>query len=249
MSSVKKKILPIAKWLSSCSRKLAFFFHRLQFRIEWGSEHTPEWFDHFYDQYYLWRDCREAFWLERGIYSLMALKPGGQILELCCGDGFNTYHFYSARAAKITAVDFDPVAIRHACRYNSFNNIEFLVRDIRTGIPDGCYDNIVWDAAIQHFTEAEIENIMQTIKQRLTTDGILSGYTIVEKEDGTKSFSYHEREFRSMEDLHHFFAPYFANILIFETSYKSRRNLYFFASDGVIPFTPQSPNMYLKTKA
>jgi len=111
-----------------------------------------------------------------------------------------------------------------------------LLADIRTEMPEGKFENIVWDAAIEHFTPQEIAKILYSIKSRLTDDGILSGYTIVEKADGTKSLSHHEYEFKSKEDLLRFFSPHFRNVTVFETEYPGRHNLYFWASDGVLPF-------------
>jgi len=90
--------------------------------------------------------------------------------------------------------------------------------------------------AIEHFTPAEIDNIVKDIKEVLfAKQGILSGYTIVEKPN-EKQLKQHEYEFKDMEDLYRFFQPYFANIYVFETIYKERHNLYFYASDGKIPF-------------
>ena len=77
---------------------------------------------------------------------------------------------------------------------------------------------------------------MNNIKNRLTADGILSGYTIVEKDDGVKHIHQHEYEFRDMEDLRRFLTPHFKNVKVFETIYPSRHNLYFWASDGTLPF-------------
>ncbi len=100
----------------------------------------------------------------------------------------------------------------------------------------GGVTNIVWDAAIEHFTVSEIDNILKDIKRVLLPQkGILSGYTIVESAKG-KSHSQHEYEFKSKEDLYRFFVPYFKNIYVFETIYSDRHNLYFYASDGIIPF-------------
>lgn len=90
--------------------------------------------------------------------------------------------------------------------------------------------------AIEHFTPEEIDNILKDVKSVLAEKkGILSGTTIVERPEG-KSLSQHEYEFKSMEDLKSFFTPYFKNVYIFETIYPYRHNLYFYASDGAIPF-------------
>lgn len=158
------------------------------------------------------------------------------MLEIVCGDGFNARNFYSLRSELVVACDFDPKAIKTAQGKNSAPNIEFLLADIRTEMPEGKFGNIIWDAAIEHFTPDEIEKILNGIKSRLTDDGILSGYTIVERADGTKSLSHHEYEFKGKEDPLRFFQPHFRNVTVFETEYPERTNLYFWASDGVLPF-------------
>ena len=78
---------------------------------------------------------------------------------------------------------------------------------------------------------------MLSIKDRLKLDGVLSGYTIVERDDGQKHIHQHEYEFASKEDLLRFLQPHFLNVVVFETIYPSRHNLYFWASDGPLPFT------------
>ena len=158
------------------------------------------------------------------------------MLELACGDGFNARNFYSLRSKHIVACDFDPKAIKIAQEKNSAPNIEFLLVDIRTEMPEGKFENVIWDGAIEHFTPAEIAKILEVTKSRLTDDGLLSGYTIVERAVGEKSLSHHEYEFKSKEDLLRFFTPQFRNVTVFETEYPERHNLYFWASDGVLPF-------------
>ena len=116
-------------------------------------------------------------------------------------------------------------------------NVEFVLADIRSNMPEGTFDNIIWDAAVEHFTPKEIHQIMSIMKSRLTTDGILSGYTMVERLDKPKANKQHEYEFKNKEDLMQFLSPYFRNIKVFETIYPGiRHNLYFWASDAVIPF-------------
>ena len=161
---------------------------------------------------------------------------GGDVLELACGDGFNARNFYSLRSRRIVACDFDQRAIWTAMRFNTAPNVEYVVADIRTEMPEGQFDNVVWDAAIEHFTPSEIDSIMRDIKVRLTSDGVLSGYTIVERADHSKSLSHHEYEFTSKKDLLGFLSPHFKNVTVFETVYPDRHNLYFWASDDFVPF-------------
>lgn len=232
----KALVLKTLKSFSHFTRWLSFKAHKIQMDFEWNVAPEPEWFDHYLDQYFQYRDQANPLWMERGIFGLLAMKQGSRVLELCCGDGYNAYHFYSGRAKEILAVDFDPSAISHAKQHNPANNINFQVRDIRFNFPEGNYENILWDAAIEHFTEVEIDQIMKSIKAALAPGGIVSGYTIVEKATGEKSLSHHEYEFKSKEDLMRFFLPYFKNVKVFETVYPTRHNLYFYASDSTLPF-------------
>lgn len=226
-------------WVSQAHKRLKW--------IQWRLLPQPEHFDHQIDLYYQWLQTRNPFWLERGIFSNLVLK-GGEVLELACGDGFNARNFYSLRSQHVTACDFDPAAIRTAMRKNSAMNIKFMLNDIRQSLPDGLFDNIIWDAAIEHFTPPEINAIISRIKSRLKRGGIVSGYTIVERQDGKKSLSHHEYEFKDKQDLQHFFTPYFKNVTVFETVYPNRHNLYFWASDGVLPFMPDWPHTLNETK-
>lgn len=217
------------------SKSWAFYAHKRLFLAQWGLKPAPEWFDHSIDMYYQWSKTNNSLWVERGVYSSLALK-GCNLLELSCGDGFNTKYFYSHRSKNVVACDFDPTAIQTAKSKNKSSNINFVLADIRTQMPEGKFENIVWDAAIEHFTPDEINSIMTNIKSRLTNDGVLSGYTLVEKDDGIKHIHQHEYEFKNMQDLKSFLSPHFKNVRVFETIYPSRHNLYFWASDEVIPF-------------
>lgn len=213
--------------------------HRLQMSMEWRLPPNPEWFDHFIDQHAQWSQTRIPFCWERGIFNLLAIKPGASVLELCCGDGFNAHHFYSIRANRIHSIDFDPAAIAHAQKNFRAPNVSYTTGDIRKDLPSGAWDNIIWDAAIEHFTEIEIALLMNAIRQRLKQGGTLSGYTILEAEQ--KQHHDHEYEFKSKQDLARMLKPHFQNVLVWQTDYPTRRNLYFFASDGPLPFDEHWP--------
>lgn len=232
-------LVPISRAVSRASRKASAAAHRVQYLVEWGAD-NPEYFDHFIDQHWQWSATRSSFPWERGVYSALALQATRSdrlptVLELCCGDGFMTYHFYSNQASSITAIDFDPSAIATARKNCSAPNIRYILGDIRTAIPEGTFDNIIWDAAIEHFTEAEITALMGTIKSRLAPSGILSGYTIIEPEHGGKHLHQHEYEFHDKADLARFLQPWFANVQVLQTDHPQRQNLYFWASDAALP--------------
>jgi ubiquinone/menaquinone biosynthesis C-methylase UbiE len=224
------------------ARRWAMGAHFRLMGAQWWLKPSPEWFDHSIDLYYQWPKSGNPLWLERGAYGSLAIR-GGTVLELASGDGFNTRNFYSRKARSIIACDFDPSAIATARRKNAAPNVRYLLADIRTDMPEGQFDNIVWDAAIEHFTPDEIAAIMANIKYRLGQYGVLSGYTLVEREDGNKHLHEHEYEFRDMADLRQFLIPHFKNVTVFETVYPERHNLYFWASDGPIPFREGWPGM------
>lgn len=239
---VKRMLESAFELESRLARRWASAAHRRLFAAQWALSPTPEWFDHSIDLYYQWPLTNNSLWLERGVFGSLALT-GGRVLELACGDGFNAKHFYAARSRAVIACDFDPSALAAAKAKNQAPNISFVLADIRTRMPEGSFENIVWDAAIEHFTPDEIAGIMADIKRRLTPDGVLSGYSIVEKQDGAKHLHQHEYEFADMNDLKRFLTPHFRNVKVFETLHPSRHNLYFWASDAVIPFSPQWPHV------
>jgi SAM-dependent methyltransferase len=241
---ILEQVLQIESWIAN---RWVSSAHRRLMAVQWGFPPQPKHFDHHIDLFYQWLASRNSLWLERGVFGSLALQ-GGDVLELACGDGFNARNFYSLRSRRVIACDFDPKAIETARRKNTAPNVEFVLADIRSAMPAGKFENIVWDAAIEHFTPDEIQTILKDIKSRLTSEGILSGYTIVEKSDGTKSLSHHEYEFKSKEDLLRFLTPHFKNVTVFETIYPSRHNLYFWASDGCLPFRSDWPNVISESK-
>jgi SAM-dependent methyltransferase len=239
---VASLLSPFKPLLEAIAELQCWIFYRLNslahaslFYVQWGIPPQPEFFDHSEDIFFVWNRTRNSQSLERGVYSSLALHGKG-VLELCCGDGFNAKHFYSLRSASVLSCDFDPKAIRLAKRKNQAPNVEFIVKDIRTDMPVGKFENVIWDAAIEHFTLDETASILHNIKTRLTEGGILSGYTIVDWGTGKKQLSHHEYEFKDKDDLLHILEPYFENVTVFETIYPGRHNLYFWASDGVVPF-------------
>ncbi len=223
----------LIKLINIFVRKIAAFTHFVQYILEWGAKPVPGWFDHNINLYYNWYKTKNPLSWERGIFSLLAVKENANVLELCCGGGFNSYYFYSIRAGKVTALDLDKEAITSAQRNYKAKNLIYLVADIRNQIPIEKYDNIIFDASLEYFSEYEIVELMKTIKSRLALNGILSGYSTITQQVLHSEWKY---IFKQKEDLLIFLQPYFKNVRVFETKYPSRHNLYFFASDGQLPF-------------
>lgn len=241
----KRRLKPQLEWMTQKEAMWAARWssraHKRLMSVQWTIPPQPEHFDHHIDLNYQWLETRNSLWVERGAFGSLALL-GGDLLELACGDGFNARNFYSLRSRRIIACDFDPMAIAAAKLKNQAPNVEFVLADIRSQMPEGMFHNVVWDAAVEHFTPEETDSILRQIKARLMPGGIVSGYTIVEAAGG-KHLSHHEYEFRDKADLLRFFSPHFKNVTVFETIYPTRHNLYFWASDGSLPFRSDWPAM------
>jgi SAM-dependent methyltransferase len=227
------------------SRVLARIAHSAKYTCDWETAPIPEFNDHYINQYFLWPELKRSFWLEGPVITALAMKRGGRYLELCCGSGFNSDLFYSAMAGELVAVDFDPRAIELARRYHARDNVRYEVLDIRAELPAGPFDGIIWDAAIEHFTAAEIAGIVGQIFARLAPGALLSGYTVSETDSG-RQHPDHEHEFRDMADLGAHLKPPFRHVRVFESVHTTiapaRRNLMFFAGNDTLPFDAAWPH-------
>jgi len=228
-------------------RALGAAGHRLQFNLQWRvAKRTPAWFDHFITSHWQWHESQNPSSWQRGILGLFAMKPGCRALELCCGGGFHSYHFYAGRASQLIAVDFDQDAIRHARANFRAPNLEFRQANILTEMPDGPFDNICWDAGIEYFTEAETESLLRAIKTRLAPGGILSGCGIVARGEAASHID-HKHEFSSPEELAQLLRRFFDTVTVIGThqsdKFLERATFHFFASDGEVPFGMQDSNI------
>jgi SAM-dependent methyltransferase len=186
------------------------------------------WFDHHIDAQWRWMSTTDPSFLERGVFGNLAIEPGARILELCCGDGFNARHFYAGRAREVVAVDASQDAIAHARRLHDAPNIAFEVSDIRSQLPDGPFDNAVWDTALEYFTDEDVAGVLRAVKARLRPGGVLSGHAVRTSDVDVHLY----RELHSKEDLARLLRMAFAHVCVFETASPSRVNYYFYASDA-----------------
>ncbi|MBV8167870.1 MAG: class I SAM-dependent methyltransferase, partial [Alphaproteobacteria bacterium] len=132
-------------------------------------------------------------------------------------------------------------------RRHARDNVRYQVVDIRQTLPDGPFDGVIWDGAIEHFSTAEIEAVMRGIKRVLVADGLLSGYTVAESGHDARHPD-HEQAFTGMADLGALLKPWFKNVLTLESVHTTidppRHNLFFFASDGALPFDGDWPGCH-----
>jgi SAM-dependent methyltransferase len=220
-------LVPSLRRLNAGVRALSSGLHHLQYRLEGLLLSSAEWFDHEIDVHWQWVARQRYMFLERGVLNTLVIRPGASVLEVCCGDGFYAHRFYAERAGQVLAVDHNQAALRHARRFHGRPNIEYRACDIRQGVPQGPFENIVWDAAIPHFTQAELATILRSIHGALVSGGVLSGYTEITPDE----YSYNKLRFDGPEDLADLLAREFPHVAVFETPGAERRNLYFFASD------------------
>jgi SAM-dependent methyltransferase len=236
--------------LNRALRAVVAACHRLQFLRQWRlAAQSPHSFDPFIELYWRWNLTRNPMSWERGIFGLLAMKPGCRLLDVCCGEGFYTHHFYSGRAGAIVAMDYNAKAIAHARRNFSAPNIEYVCGDIRTDLPKGPFDNVSWDAGIEYFTRDELDGILSAIKARLMPDGILSGYSVLAAPDTAHPMKVPGQKFgaSSPEALYEVLGRSFRNVTILRTAhtdpFQERTNHYFFASDGSLPFGETWPDL------
>lgn len=209
--------------------------HHLQYKVEGFMRPSAEWFDHELDAQWQWPSQGRFTFLERGVLSSLSIRPGGRLLELCCGDGFNAGRFYASRAGQVVAVDHNREALAQARRRHTRPNVEFREADIRAELPEGPFDNVIWDSAIHHFSIAEAAVVLAAAHRVMRDDGVLSGYTVIEPGE---SYAYTRLRFTDAVGLAELLAGEFAHVSVLETSDPLRRNLYFFASDlrAALPF-------------
>lgn len=237
LSGLHGVIVPALRMLNAGLRALTSLSHHFQYKVEGFLRPSAEWFDHEMDVYWQWVAKERSTFLERGVLNTLAMAPGAEILELCCGDGFNAHRFYAGRGSRVLAVDYNAGALRHARRYHSRANVEYRQCDLRAGLPQGPFDNVVWDSAIHHFSEAEATGILRAAQAQLRPGGVLSGYTVIEPH---AEYAYARTRFSSPEELAQLLKGVFAHVAVVETPDALRRNLYFFASQEreALPFAP-----------
>jgi SAM-dependent methyltransferase len=227
--------VPPLRAANAIVRRITAASHRLQYKVEGFLRPSAEWFDHEVDAHWRWPTQGSSSFLERGVLNALSIRPGAEVLELCCGDGFNAARFYAARAGRLLAIDHNEHALAHARRRHSRPNLEFRLGDIREELPAGPFDNIIWDSAIHHFTLDEAAVVLASVHRALRDDGLLSGYTVIEP---GQSYAYARMHFTDPEGLASLLSKEFEHVAIVETPDPLRRNLYFFAAQvrSALPF-------------
>ena len=241
-----RAVVPPLRAINRAARWALSALHLLQYRTEGFLRPDAEWFDHQLDVYWQWPARRRSSFLERGVLSSLAINDGARVLDLCCGDGFYTARFYAPRAASVIGLDANPAAIAHAHRVNPAPNVQFVLGDVLGALPAGPFDNVIWDGALPHFSEHDVQRILTSVRHALRPGGVLSGQ--VPHEAGNP-YSYFTTAFPDADSLAEVLGQAFPFAFIRQTTDGPRRNYYFFCSDDEtrLPFSPGNTDVIVRS--
>ncbi len=217
------------------SRNISYLSHNLKAFCDFQVPPTTLFTDHFINQFFLMSAFKRTWWVEGPAFCGLAIEPGARILELGCGTGYYTEVFFSPFASQIIAIDIDPRAIEFAQRYHQAKNIQYAVLDFRQTLPEGPFDAVIRSPTIVAYTPAEVDAFMMKLRGNLTKNARLCGWTAVETEGPDEGVLWHD-----LPSLGARLKKYFANVRVFERNHVTiqppRHQLYFYASDGPLPF-------------
>lgn len=191
-----------------------------KFRVQWiWSQHPP----HFEDQridiaYFAFGDAVVGpYSFNRGFFSSEVIRPGDDLLDIGCGDGFFTRRFFAERCAQIDGIDIEPSAIEAARLHNSAPHITYRTLDaVKEPFPRPQYDVIVWDGAIAHFPSSTLHLMLRKIQAALSNKGIFVGSESL----GLEESADHLQVFPSLGHLGALFRPYFKHVELRAVDYR-----------------------------
>jgi 2-polyprenyl-3-methyl-5-hydroxy-6-metoxy-1,4-benzoquinol methylase len=209
----------------STAKQVVKSYYESRLNSIWKRSNHPVWFDHEID-YYRWP--KNLFWIERGVFGRMVMKPGCRVLDLCSGDGYYSDVWYSTIAGNIDACDNDEDALRFASQKHNNPKIDYHHIDILTDpFPKPEYDVITWFEAIEHFSEENQNFILGNIRSALSQNGTLIGSTTMVKLLGNPTNRQHDREFTSQKDVADVLRDVFSKVQTWASMYPDRTTCYF----------------------
>ena len=148
-------------------KSLAWIYRKI-----WGRRRL-KYFDHRFDHL---RGPQHTCWQERGVLGALAIPDGGEVLDLCCGEGFYARYYYSSRASHVDAIDLDLSAIQIAKRYNRHESVSFYAGDVTAvPFPRSDYDTVIFFSALHCIPEEKRSMLMSKVASSLKPGGTLVG--------------------------------------------------------------------------
>lgn len=215
------------------SRKITSWFYKCQYKLKW-TYLNPLFFDHQIDLNYKWSSTQSPMWLKRGVLSNIQIQKfqNAKVLELGCGDGFNTFHFYCDKnVTSVLACDSCSKAIKFAKNHYKDSRIQFIEADIKEVLTerDDDYSNIICDAVINFFTLDEIRILLEQISRKLSVrNGVFSG--TAQRSDGNLWVHY-ATNFGSVEEFRDLLKEYFDVVEIYVEKDDGEECMYFAANN------------------
>jgi SAM-dependent methyltransferase len=227
--------------LAEIARSVSYNAHSLKLLCDFQIPPVTVYTDHYLNQFYLMSVMKRTWWIEGPAFCGLAIKPGSRILELGCGTGYYTDIFFSPFAAEIVAIDIDPRAIETARRMHQAKNIIYEIMDFRRTLPNAVFDVVVWSPTIFAYTTEEVDSFMGRLRKIMSNDAKLCGWTYVEVDHPGPEILWHD-----MNSLAERLKRHFRNVRAFERTHPTlqppRHALFFYASDGPLPFDQEWPH-------
>jgi len=233
-------------------------------KMDWAKLPSTEWMDHDQDTFYQFNSSGTFIHLERGVlprlyasnflikeeeFKNLKLEKKLNILDLCSGDSYISQKFFYDLSDTIVSLDLDPAAIargKNRIKHNQYMNknhffYQFDVEKIkisnflRNNELDIKFDVILFNAAIEHFKEKQLDFIFSSLKEVMKEKSFISTYTIVEDENHQKYLpDHHEMFFSSKRHLENVVSKYFKFTKSHHSLVNDRCNIYCIASDQEI---------------
>ncbi len=224
------------------SRQITQLCHHLKLVCDFQVPPATTFTDYAISQNLLMPAFKRTWWLEGPCFCGLGIDPGARILDLGCGTGYYTDLFLAPFASEIVAIDIDPRAIETAQRFHQAKNIRYEVMDFRQALPPGPFDVIFWTPTIHAgYSIAAVDLLMTRLRSIMATNARVVGFTAVESQGPGEDVLWHD-----LDSLGARLKRYFANVRVFEREHFTieppRHNLYFYASDGPLPFDDDWPH-------
>lgn len=162
-------------------RHVSSNMHKKEMSLTWGNaKEIPTFFNHYLDIYYQLFTSRKTDFLSRGVFNQLFLDPANIVLELGCGDGYNTEVFYSPMVKEVYAIDISQDAIGFAKSYHYAQNITYQLADAVTHYPlQTSFDRVICDCFLEQLDAKQQEELFKKIKSSLSKRGICLGSTVL----------------------------------------------------------------------